>query len=129
MSTTQFMLIGVAAVGIGVFAWMRTDNNSYAEREVALDSPEAQAALALLEQLTQSTNALPEVISPKANPMVQQRLLRRAIQLKESGSVTLGSAHWTGDYLKVQVSSAPQDLWFTLEKAGDEGLKLLGVQD
>ncbi len=129
MSTTQFMLIGVAAVGIGVFAWMRTDNNSYAEREVALDSPEAQAALALLEQLTQSTNALPEVISPKANLMVQQRLLRRAIHLKESGSVTLDSAHWTGDYLKVQVSSAPQDLWFTLEKAGDEGLKLLGVQD
>lgn len=129
MSNAQFILIGVAVVGIGVFALMRTENNSYAEREVALDSPEAQAALALLEQLTQSTNALPEVVSPKANPMVQQRLLRRAIQLKESGSVTLGSAHWTGDYLKVQVSSAPQELWFTLEKAADEGLKLLGVQD
>ena len=116
-------------VGIAIFGFMRSNENEYAERPMALDSAEARAALSIFEQLTQSTNALAEVISPKANPMVQQRLLRSANQLQTAGSVELTSAHWTGDYLKIQIQAAEESHWFTLERAADDGLKLLGVQE
>lgn len=129
MSNAQYILLGVAVVGVAVFGFMRSDENEYAERPMALDSAEAKAALAIFEQLTQSTNALSEVISPKANPMVQQRLLRSAAQIQTAGTVELINAHWTGNYLKVQIQAAEESHWFTLEQASDDGLKLLGVQE
>ena len=129
MSNAQYILLGVAVVGVAVFGFMRSDENEYAERPMALDSAEAKAALAIFEQLTQSTNALSEVISPKANPMVQQRLLRSAAQNQTAGTVELINAHWTGNYLKVQIQAAEESHWFTLEQASDDGLKLLGVQE
>ena len=129
MSSAQTILIGVAVVGLTVFGFMRSGENEYAEQVVALDSTEAKAALVIFKQLSQSTNALAEVISPKANPMVQQRLLRSANQLQTAGSVELTSAHWTGDYLKIQIQAAEESHWFTLEQAADDGLKLLGVQE
>ena len=61
--------------------------------------------------------------------MVQQRLLRSANQLQTAGSVELTSAHWTGDYLKIQIQAAEESHWFTLEQVADDGLKLLGVQE
>lgn len=129
MSNAQYILLGVAVVGVAVFGFMRSDENEYAERPMALDSAEAKAALAIFEQLTQSTNALSEVISPKANPMVQQRLLRSAARIQTAGTVELINAHWTGNYLKVQIQAAEESHWFTLEQASDDGLKLLGVQE
>ena len=129
MSNAQYILLGVAGVGVAVFGFMRSDENEYAERPMALDSAEAKAALAIFEQLTQSTNALSEVISPKANPMVQQRLLRSAARIQTAGTVELINAHWTGNYLKVQIQAAEESHWFTLEPASDDGLKLLGVQE
>ena len=116
-------------VGFAVFGFMRSDENEYAERPMALDSAEAKAALAIFEQLTQSTNALSEVISPKANPIVQQHLQRSAARIQTAGTVELINAHWTGDYFKVQIQAAEESHWFTLEKAADDGLKLLGVQE
>ena len=129
MSNAQYILLGIAVVGVAVFGFMRSDENEYAERPMALDSAEAKAALAIFEQLTQSTNALSEVISPKANPMVQQRLLRSAARIQTAGTVELINAHWTGNYLKVQIQAAEESHWFTLEQASDDGLKLLGVQE
>ena len=129
MSNAQYILLGVAVVGVAVFGFMRSDENEYAERPMALDSAEAKAALAIFEQLTQSTNALSEVISPKANRMVQQRLLRSAARIQTAGTVELINAHWTGNYLKVQIQAAEESHWFTLEQASDDGLKLLGVQE
>ena len=128
MSSAQYILIGVAVVGFAVFGFMRSDENEYAERPMALDSAEAKAALAIFEQLTQTTNALSEVISPKANPMVQQHLQRSAARIQTAGTVELINAHWTGDYFKVQIQAAEESHWFTLEKAADDSLKLLGVQ-
>ena len=58
MSSAQYILIGVAVVGIAIFGFMRSNENEYAERPMALDSAEARAALSIFEQLTQSTNAL-----------------------------------------------------------------------
>ena len=116
-------------VGITVFGFMRSGENEYAEQVAALDSPEAKAALVIFKQLSQSTNALAEVISPRVNPMVQQRLLRSANQLQTAGSVELTSAYWTGDYLKIQIQAAEESHWFMLEQAADDGLKLLGVQE
>ena len=129
MNSAQTILIGVAVVGITVFGFMRSGENEYAEQVAALDSPEAKAALVIFKQLSQSTNALAGVISPKANPMVQQRLLRSANQLQTAGSVELTSAHWTGDYLKIQIKAAEELHWYTLEQVADDGLKLLGVQE
>ena len=129
MSSPQYILIGVAVAGVAIFGFLRSSENEYAERPMALDSAEAKAALSIFEQLTQSTNALAEVISPKANPMVQQLLLRSANQLQTAGSVELTSAHWTGDYFKIQIKAAEESHWFTLEQSADDGLKLLGVQE
>ena len=129
MSSAQTILIGVAVVGITMFGFMRSDENEYAEQVVALDSTEAKAALAIFKQLSQSTNALADAISPKANPVIQQHLQRSAARLQTAGTVELINAHWTGDYFKVQIKAAEESHWFTLEQGGGAGLKLLGVQE
>lgn len=133
MSSAQIIIILVAIAAIGVFGYLRSDRNEYAEREVALDSTEAKEAEAIFKQLAQSTNYLVQCISSKASPVVQQMLLRSAVALKESGKATLVGAYWSGDYLKVQVKAPTADdeaaqQWFTLESEANGELKLLGVQ-
>ena len=131
MNSVQIISILAAVAAIGVFGYLRSDRNEYAEREVALDSTESKEAEAIFKQLAQSTNYLVQCISSKANPAVQQMLLRSAVALKESSSVTLIGAYWSGDYLKVQVKAPADDAetaqyWFTLEPEANGELKLLG---
>ena len=133
MSSAQIIIILVAVVAVGVFGYLRSDNNEYTEREVALDSVEAKNAEVIFQQLAKSTNHLGQYISQKASPVVQKMLLRSAIALKDSGKVTLTGAHWSGEYLKVQVKTTTETdpnapHWFTLEKEAKGRLKLLGVQ-
>ena len=133
MSSAQIIIILVTVAAIGVFGYLRSDKNEYAEREAALDSAESKAAEAIFKQLAQSTNYLVQCISSKASPVVQQMLLRSAVVLKESRSATLTGAHWSGEYLKVQVKAPTDDdeaaqQWFTLESEVNGELKLLGVQ-
>ena len=133
MNNVQIIIILAAVASIGVFGYLRSDRNEYAEREVALDSTEAKEAEAIFKQLVQSTNYLVQCISSKASPVVQQMLLRSAVALKESGKATLVGAYWSGDYLKVQVKAPTDDAetvrhWFTLESETNGELKLLGVQ-
>jgi len=133
MNSVQIIIILVAVAAIGVFGYLRSDRNEYAEREVALGSTEAKEAEAIFKQLAQSTNCLVQYISSKASPVVQQMLLRSAVALKESGKATLAGAYWSGDYLKVQVKAPTDDSetaqhWFTLESEANGELKLLGVQ-
>ena len=133
MNSVQIIIILAAVAAIGVFGYLRSDKNEYAEREAALDSAESKAAEAIFKQLAQSTNYLVQCISSKASPVVQQMLLRNAVALKESSSATLTGAHWSGDYLKVQVKARTNDdeaaqQWFTLESEVNGELKLLGVQ-
>ena len=133
MSSASIIIILVAVAAIGVFGYLRSDKNEYAERETALDSAESKAAEAIFKQLVQSTNYLVQCISSKASPAIQQMLLRSAVALKESGKATLVCAYWSGDYLKVQVKAPTDDSetaqhWFTLESEANGELKLLGVQ-
>ena len=133
MSSAQIIIIMIAIAGIGAFGYLHSDKNEYAEREVALGSGESKEAEAIFKQLAQSTNYLAQCISSKASPVVQQMLLRSAVALKESSSATLTGAHWSGDYLKVQVKAPTDDdeaaqQWFTLESEVNGELKLLGVQ-
>lgn len=127
MNSSQIIMIVVAVIGVGAFGYLRSDKNEYSEREVGLDSPEAKAALAIIEKLAQSTNYLAQCISPKASPAVQKQLIRSAIQLRESGEVLFTDAQWTGDYLKIQVRARGNIHCFTLEPEVEGGLKLLGV--
>ena len=133
MNSAQIIIILAAVAAIGVFGYLRSDRNEYAEREVALDSTEAKEAEAIFKQLAQSTNYLVQCISSKASPVVQQMLLRSAVALKESGKATLVGAYWSGDYLKVQVKARTDAAetvqhWFTMESGPTGELKLLGVQ-
>ena len=133
MNSVQIIIILAAVAAIGVFGYLRSDRNEYAEREVALDSTEAKEAEAIFKQLAQSTNYLVQCISSKASPAIQQMLLRSAVALKESGKATLVGAYWSGDYLKVQVKAPTDDAettqhWFTLGSEANGELKLLGVQ-
>ena len=133
MNSAQIIVILAVVAAIGVFGYLRSDRNEYAEREVALDSTEAKEAEAIFKQLVQSTNYLVQCISSKASPVVQQMLLRSAVALKESGKAALVGAYWSGDYLKVQVKAPtdgakPAQHWFTLESEDNGELKLLGVQ-
>ena len=133
MNSVQIIIILAAVAAIGVFGYLRSDRNEYAEREVALDSTESKEAEAIFKQLAQSTNYLAQCISPKASPVMQQILLRSAVALKESGKATLVVAHWSGDYMKVQIKASTEIdpnavQWFTLEPEANGGLKLLGVQ-
>ena len=133
MNSAQIIIILAVVAAIGVFGYLRSDRNEYAEREVALDSTEAKEAEAIFKQLAQSTNYLAQCISSKASPVVQQMLLRSAVALKDSSSAALTGAHWSGDYLKVPVKAPTDDdemalQWFTLESEANGELKLLGVQ-
>ena len=133
MSSAQIIIILVAVAAIGVFGYLRSDKNEYAECEAALDSTESKAAGEIFKQLAQSTNYLTKCISPKASLVVQQMLLRSAVTLKESGKATLVRAHWSDEYLKVQVKAATDgdeaaQQWFMLKPEANGELKLLGVQ-
>ncbi len=133
MRSAQIIIILVVVAGVGAFGYLRSDKNEYAEREIELDSQEAKDVEVIFKQLAKSTNYLVQCISPKASPVVQKMLLRSAVALKDSGKVTLTGAHWSGEYLKVQIKAATEtdpnaQHWFTLESKSKGGLKLLGVQ-
>ena len=87
----------------------------------------------MIEKLAQSTNSLAQCISPKANPVVQQELIRTSIRLQEADSISLTQAEWTGDYLKIQIQALVDGkkataYRFMLEAEAEDRLKLLGVQ-
>ena len=42
MSSAQIIIILVTVAAIGVFGYLRSDKNEYAEREAALDSAESK---------------------------------------------------------------------------------------
>ena len=133
MSKGKILIIGVAAVGLAVFGFVRSDGNDYAERAAALDSEEVQQVETMLQRLQQSTNHLAEYLSADPNLMAQQQLLQRAQQLTEATEVKVRQAEWSGDYFRVHVSSpskvnASASHWFLL--AADEvgTLQLMGVQ-
>ena len=133
MSSAQIIIILVAFAGIVAFGYLRSDKNEYAERGLDLKSQEAKDVEVIFNQLVKSTNYLVQCISPKASPVAQQRLLRSAGALNDSGKVALVGGHWSGAYLKVQIKTETKtDLnaqhWFMLESEVKGGLKLLGVQ-
>ena len=134
MSKPQIILIAVAVAGLTLYGFLREGGNEHAEREVGLDSKEAQAALAMFRQLSESTNYLAQFLSPKANPIAKRMLHQRARQLSESTEVTLKQAAWFGEYLRVEILGVTKagdtnSHWFLLTE--DEGgrLRLMGVQN
>ena len=134
MSKAQIIFIAVALVGVGIFGFLRQGSDGHAEREVALDSKEAKAALAMFRQLAQSTNHLAQCLSPKASPIAKRMLHQRAWQLSESTKIILKQAAWSGDFLRVEILGVTQaggtnSHWFLLTE--DEGgeLRLMGVQN
>ena len=76
MSRTQLIIIAVAVVVVGVTVFTRPKDNEFADRDVALDSKEAKAALAIIEKLAESTNHLAANLSAEAPPMARQQLLQ-----------------------------------------------------
>ena len=133
MNNQRVILIAVVVTGIGVYGFLRSDGNDYAERAVALDSKEVKQVESMMQQLSASTNHLAECLSADVNPMAQQQLLQRAQQMTGASEVKVKQAEWSGDYFRVLVSSpskadASDSHWFLL--VADEGgaLKLLGVQ-
>ena len=133
MGNAQIIGIIAAIIGIGVFGYLRSEKNEYAERKVSIDSIEAKAALAIIEELAQSTNYLAQCISPKANPVVQQELIRTSIQLQEAHSISLTHAEWAGDYLKIQIQALvdgnkKSQYRYILKPETGDGLSLLGIQ-
>ena len=133
MGNIQIIGIIAAIIGIGVFGYLRSEKNEYAERKVSIDSIEAKAALVILEKLAQSTNCLAQCISPKADPVVQQELIRASIQLQKADSTSLTHAEWVGDYLKIQIQALvdgnkKSQYRYILEPEAEDGLRLLGVQ-
>ena len=133
MSKGKILIIGVAAVGLAVFGFVRGDGSDYAERAAALDSEEVQQVETMLQRLQQSTNHLAEYLSTDSNPMAQQQLLQRAQQLIEAIEVKVLQAEWSGDYFRVHVGSPSKadvsaSHWFLLAADEAGALKLLGVQ-
>ena len=133
MSSAQIIIILVAFAGIGAFGYLRSDKNEYTERGMDLKSQEAKDVEFIFKQLAKSTNYLVQCISPKVSPVAQQRLLRSAVVLNDSGKVALVGGHWSGEYLKVQIETETEtDLnalhSFMLEAEVKGGFKLLGVQ-
>ena len=133
MSKGKILIIGVAAVGLAVFGFVRSDGNDYAERAVALDSEEIQQVETMLQRLQQSTNHLAEYLSADSNLRAQQQLLQRAQQLTEAIEVKVLQAEWSGDYFRVHVGSPSKadvsaSHWFLLAADEAGALKLLGVQ-
>ena len=133
MSKGKILIIGMAAVGLAVFGFVRSDGNDYAERSVPLDSEEVKQVETMFQRLQQSTNHLAEYLSADSNLMAQQQLLHRAQQLTEAIEVKMLQAEWSGDYFRVHVSSpskadASARHWFLLAADEAGALKLLGVQ-
>ena len=133
MSKGKILIIGLAAVGLAGFGFVRSDGNHYAERAVVLDSEEVKQVETMLKRLQQSTNHLAECLSANANPMAQQQLLQRAQQLTEAIEVKVLQAEWSGDYFRVHMGSlskadASASHWFLLAADEAGALKLLGVQ-
>ena len=133
MSKGTILIIGLAAVGLAVFGFVRSDGNDYAERAVALDSEEVQQVESMLQRLQQSTNHLAEYLSADSNLRAQQQLLQRAQQLTEAIEVKVLQAEWSGDYFRVHVGSPSKadvsaSHWFLLAADEAGALKLLGVQ-
>ena len=127
-------MIVVAVTGLAIYGFLRQSGDEYTEREVALDSKEARAALAMFRQLAESTNHLPQFLSPKASPIAKRMLHQRARQLSESTEITLKQAAWSGDFFRVEILGVTKagdtnSHWFLL--AEDEGgeLRLMGVQN
>ena len=133
MSKGKILIIGMAAVGLAVFGFVRSGGNDYAERAAALDSEEVQQFETMLQRLQQSTNHLAEYLSADSNLMAQQQLLQCAQQLTEAIEVKVLQAEWSGDYFRVHVDSpskarASASHWFLLAADEAGALKLLGVQ-
>ena len=133
MSKGKIFIIGVAAAGLAVFGFFRSDGNDYAERAAALDSEEVQQVETMLQRLQQSTNHLAGYLSADSNPIAHQQLLRRIQQLTEAIKVKVKQAEWSGDYFRVHVGSlskadASASHWFLLATDEAGALKLLGVQ-
>ena len=133
MSKGKILIIGMAAVGLAVFGFVRSDGNDYAERAVALDSEEVQQVESMLQRLQQSTNHLAEYLSADSNLRAQQQLLQRAQQLTEAIEVKVLQAEWSGDYFRVHVGSPSKadvsaSHWFLLAADEAGALKLLGLQ-
>ena len=134
MSKAQIILIAGALAGIGIFSYLRQGDDEHTEREVALDSKEAKAALAMFRQLAESTNHLAQCLSPKANPIAKRMLHQRARQLSESTEVTLKQAAWSGEYFRVEIlgvtkTGSTNSHWFMLTEGEDGELRLMGVQN
>ena len=133
MSKGTILIIGLAAVGLAVFGFVRGDGNDYAEHAAALDSEEVQQVETMLQRLQQSTNHLAEYLSADSNLRAQQQLLQRAQQLTEAIEVKVLQAEWSGDYFRVHVGSpsladVSASHWFLLAADEAGALKLLGVQ-
>ncbi|MBC8326057.1 MAG: hypothetical protein H8E27_10575 [Verrucomicrobia subdivision 3 bacterium] len=129
MTRTQIIIIAVAVVVVGVTLFTRPKDNEFADRDVALDSDEAKAALAIIEKLAESTNYLAANLSAEAPPMARQQLLQLSQKLTQAANVKLKRVSWRGEYLSVAVTCSPAtEHWFYLAEDDDGQLKLLGVQ-
>ena len=129
MSRTQLIIIIVAVVAVGATLLTRPKGNEFADRNVALDSREAKAALEIIENLAESTNHLSAHLSADAPSIAQQKLLQISKQLTQATDVKLKEVSWRDEYLSVAITCSPEgEHWFYLaeDKAGQ--LKLLGVQ-
>ncbi len=51
MSKGKILIIGVAAVGLAVFGFVRSNGNDYAERSVPLDSEEVKQVETMFQRL------------------------------------------------------------------------------
>ena len=129
MSRTQLIIIFMGVVAVGVSVFTGSEDKGFADREVALDSSEAKAALAIFEKLAESTNHLAANLSTDAPPIARQKLLQFAQQLTQADTVKLKEVSWRGEYLSVAVTCWPAaEHWFYLAEDEAGQLKLLGVQ-
>jgi len=129
MNRTQLIIILIAVVAVGVTLFTRPTGNEFADRDLALDSTEAKAALEIIENLAKSTNHLSAHLSADSPPMARQQLLQLAQQLTQATGLKLKEVSWRGEYLSVGMTCSPEaEHWIYLaeDKAGQ--LKLLGVQ-
>ncbi|MDE2680671.1 MAG: hypothetical protein OSB29_04825 [Verrucomicrobiota bacterium] len=129
MSRPQLILLVVSVVAVSISVFTGPKDNEFADREVALDSSEAKAALAIIEKLAESTNHLAAHLSADAPPMARQQLLQLSQKLIQANTVKLNEVSWRGEYLSVAVSCSPAgEHWFYLAEDKARQLKLLGVQ-
>ncbi|MDG1833178.1 MAG: hypothetical protein P8J63_08130, partial [Verrucomicrobiota bacterium] len=107
MSRTQLIIIFVGVIAVGVSVFTGSKDNEFADHEVALDSSEAKAALAIFEKLAESTNHLAASLSADAPPIARQKLLKFAHHLAQADTVKLKEVSWRGEYLSVAVTCSP----------------------